>query len=54
MVGRGREVSAGSMTDGEAVADPDWESKEGHYRVRLDNKWIDVPGEAVITEPNRA
>jgi len=33
---------------------PDWESKEGHYRVRLDNKWVDVPDEAVITEPNRA
>ena len=28
--------------------------KEGHYRVRLDNKWVDVPDEAVITEPNRA
>jgi len=42
------------MADGEAVADPHWESKEGHYRVRLDNKWVDVPDEAVITEPNRA
>ena len=42
------------MADGEAVADPDWESKEGHYRVRLDNKWIDAPDEAAITEPNRA
>jgi hypothetical protein len=38
------------MADGEAVADPDWESKEVHYRVRLDNKWVDVPDEAVITE----
>ena len=43
-----------SMADGEAVTDPDWESKEGHYRVRLGNKWVDVPDEAVITEPNRA
>jgi hypothetical protein len=43
-----------SMADGETIADPDWESKEGHYRVRLDNKWVDVPDEAVITEPNRA
>jgi hypothetical protein len=42
------------MADGETVVDPDWESKEGHYRVRLDNKWVDVPDEAVITEPNRA
>ncbi len=43
-----------SIADGEAVADPDWESKEGHYRVRLDNEWINVPDDAVITEPNRA
>ncbi len=43
-----------SMADGESVADPDWESKDGHYRVRLENSWIDVPDDAVITEPNRA
>ena len=43
-----------SMADGESVADPDWESKDGHYRVRLENMWIDVPDDAVITEPNRA
>ena len=38
---------------GFAVLDPDWESKCGHYRVRIDNEWIDVADEAVITEPNR-
>jgi hypothetical protein len=43
-----------SMADGQAVADPDWESKDGHYRVRLGNKWVDVPDDALITEPNRA
>ncbi len=43
-----------SMADGQAVADPDWESKDGHYRVRLDDQWIDVPDDALITEPNRA
>jgi len=37
-----------------AVSDVDWESKDGHYRVRLENKWIDVPDDALITEPNRA
>jgi hypothetical protein len=42
-----------SDADGFAVSDPDWESKEGHYRVRLDGQWIDVPDDAVITEPNR-
>jgi hypothetical protein len=29
------------------------ESGNGHYRVRLDGEWVDVPDEAVITEPNR-
>ncbi len=43
-----------SIADGESVADPDWESKDGHYRVRLENNWIDVPDDALITEPNRA
>ncbi|WP_409411045.1 hypothetical protein [Bradyrhizobium jicamae] len=42
-----------SDADGSAVSDVDWESKDGHYRVRLDGQWIDVPDEAVITEPNR-
>ena len=41
-----------SMADGETVADPDWDSKVGHYRVRLDGWWIEVPDDAVITEPN--
>ena len=43
-----------SDADGFALSDPDWESKNGHYRVRVDNEWIDVPDDAVITEPNRA
>ena len=41
-----------SMADGETVSDPDWESKDGHYRVRLEGAWIDVPDDAVITVPN--
>lgn len=43
-----------SDADGFAVQDPDWETRDGHYRVRLGGKWIDVPDAAVITEPNRA
>src|SRR5436190_17845167 len=43
-----------SVADGLALADPDWESKDGHYRVRIDGEWIVVPDDAVITEPNRA
>ena len=42
-----------SDADGTAVIDVDWETRDGHYRVRLDNQWIDVPDEAVITVPNR-
>jgi len=47
-----------SDADGTAISDADWESRNGHYRVRIPNnsgemEWIDVPDEAVITEPNR-
>src|SRR5947207_6950424 len=42
-----------SDADGFAVSDPDWESRNGHYVVRIDNEWIDVPDDAVIKEPNR-
>jgi hypothetical protein len=36
------------------VSDVDWDTKDGHYRVRLEGEWIDVPEDALITEPNRA
>jgi len=42
-----------SDADGSAVSDVDWESKSGHYRVRIDGEWYDVPDDALITEPNR-
>jgi hypothetical protein len=48
------------FADGYAIQDADWQSKDGHYRVRVpkvansqDTIWVDVPDEAVITEPNR-
>ena len=31
----------------------DWDSQDGHHRVRLYGKWIPVPDESVITEPTR-
>src|SRR5258707_4031562 len=43
-----------SDADGFAVSDPDWESRNGHYAVRIDHQWIDVTDDAVITEPNLA
>jgi hypothetical protein len=54
-----------SDADGSAISDSDWETKDGHYRVRvprygyvIDGQpqelvWVDVPEEAVISEPNR-
>jgi hypothetical protein len=42
-----------SDADGSAISDADWESQNGHYRVRIDGEWVNVPDEAVITEPNR-
>jgi hypothetical protein len=34
--------------------DVDWESRDGHYRVRLEGEWVDVPDSAVVEGPNRA
>lgn len=54
-----------SDADGSALSDSDWETKDGHYRVRVPARpaydgapppemvWVDVPDDAVITEPNR-
>ena len=41
-----------SDADGSVVADPDWEVKDGHYRVKIDGNWYNVPDEAVLTQPN--
>src|SRR5215470_3719011 len=41
-------------TDAERVDDADWETKDGHYRVRIDGEWVDVPNEAVVSGPNFA
>ena len=50
-----------SFADGYVVQDADWESKDGRYRVRVPRTpdsesgvWVEVPDEAVITEPNKA
>ena len=43
-----------SDADGTALSDVDWESKDGHYRVRIQGEWWDVPDDAVLREPNRA
>ncbi len=44
-----------SFADGVKVEDVDWDTggPDGAYRVRLGGKWVSVPADAVITEPNR-
>lgn len=32
--------------------DAEWESKDGHYRVRIRGEWVDVPDDAVVEGPN--
>ena len=42
-----------SFADGLSISDVDWDTKGGHYRVRLHGEWIEVPNSSVETEPNR-
>jgi len=41
-------------SDAQRVDDADWDTKDGHYRVRLEGEWVDVPEDAVVAGPNRA
>ncbi len=43
-----------SNADGLALSDADWDTKDGHYRVRVAGEWVEVPADAVIAGPNRA
>ena len=40
-------------SDAVHIEDPDWTNDHGHYRVKLDGEWIDVPDEAVVDAPNK-
>ena len=41
-------------THTEPIIVDDWETKEGHYRIYLEQQWVDVPDEAIVKTPNRA
>lgn len=43
----------GPSIDATTLDGPDWEAKDGRYRVRIDGQWHDVPPEAVLAEPNK-
>lgn len=51
-----------SFADGISISDVDWDTKDGHYRVRVPatkdfpgskDEYLDVPDAAVVNEPNR-
>jgi hypothetical protein len=42
-----------AFADGVSVQDVDWDTQEGHYRIRIRGEWFVVPDDAVVTEPNR-
>lgn len=49
-----------SFADGVSIEDVDWDTngpKDEHgnatYRVRIKGQWINVPPDAVVTEPNK-
>jgi hypothetical protein len=42
-----------SFADGVSVQGVDWDTQDGHYRVRLHREWIVVPDAEIVTEPNR-
>lgn len=39
--------------DGNIVMDADWDTKDGHYRVRIDGQWQDIPDNALVLVPNK-
>lgn len=41
------------FAEAKKIADPDWDTKDGHYRVFLDGRWMNVPDESVVSDPNR-
>lgn len=47
-------VSCCDGSDATSLEDVDWDTKDDHYRVRLNGQWVDVPDEAVIDDPNKA
>ena len=42
-----------SFAGGFSVDDVEWDTDDGHYRVRLHGQWVNVPNSSVVTEPNR-
>jgi hypothetical protein len=44
-----------SFADGVSISDVDWDTggPDNQYRVRINDQWVVVPDEAIVTEGNR-
>lgn len=42
------------ISDAHAVAVDDWVTEDGHYKVKINDNWQEVPDDAVIEAPNLA
>jgi len=42
-----------AKADGHPLDEGDWDIKENNYRVLLQGKWTVVPGDTVISGPNK-
>jgi hypothetical protein len=38
--------------EAKALDDSDWDTKDAHYRVRLDGNWYDVPERSLVKQRN--
>jgi hypothetical protein len=43
----------GPAIDATTLDGTDWDTKDGHYRVRLEGEWVIVPDGAVLNQPNK-
>ena len=46
-------VGCCATADGTPLQEPDWEMTANGYRVKVEGTWHEVPGRAVVNEPNR-
>jgi len=43
-----------SGAEGRVLSNVDWQVRDGHYVVLLNDQWVPVPDEAVLHQPNLA
>lgn len=52
-----KHVRCCSLDDGTLLSEPDWETQNkpfSHFRVHIEDKWVDVPDDTLVDGANRA